>query len=657
MALGLISAAKGLFGGGEPPKQMSGSDMAQRMLPGSSNDEQEKEKIQSKKSALVRQPLIPASYTPPPKSQATEVEKSGVSPVDGALGSVRKSMAGLRDVAKKQFQFKKKDNADKRKRRENIFRKLGEKASELGGLGLRFIKRSKAFQRVKNYFQNILLGGILLWFAKNFKDVKAWFEETREKLEPIFENLKKWVFDPIFGMVKWIAVEGYKLTQQIMQYPLVQDSIEGIKTELGKLDEYMGPIKDATQKITDAVGGAVSGAAEAVGIDMPGGYSGGGRSGDLEKLISSAEGGLNSVNRGTAGDTPGGAKSILGKNLTEMTVDEVYAAQRSEKVFAVGKHQIIPITMPGFIKYLKSKGVDTKTAKFDERTQNMFMDYVVNVKRPEVGRYLRGETDDPTEAGQALAREYASIGLQYGEAGRGRGSSRYAGTGGNRASISPEEVIRALRAEREARLNPRPPSEVPSSTKRMSGGIVEHLHGDPGRSGYDYGGHGRESNAHDHFAFASKDLRLAVQRDLASGKGPSGRKWQIGSTTGGKHAPNSYHYVGQAFDVPWSQFGSGPIGQSDYEQSRQLKADVDALVRKYTQQKPAPKKPPSEVSSSVSATPSYQKVAVAAPVEQPPSTPIVIGGGGQQMVASGPSRRDLTNRSSQVRFNSRLWSA
>jgi predicted chitinase len=203
----------------------------------------------------------------------------------------------------------------------------------------------------------------------------------------------------------------------------------------------------------------------------------------------------------------------------------------------------------------------------------------------------------------------------------------------------------------------RPPSEVPSSTKRMSGGIVEHLHGDPGRSGYDYGGHGRESNAHDHFAFASKDLRLAVQRDLASGKGPSGRKWQIGSTTGGKHAPNSYHYVGQAFDVPWSQFGSGAIGQSDYEQSRQLKADVDALVRKYTQQKPTPKKPPSEVSSSVSATPSYQKVAVAAPVEQPPSTPIVIGGGGQQMVASGPSRRDLTNRSSQVRFNSRLWSA
>jgi hypothetical protein len=87
------------------------------------------------------------------------------------------------------------------------------------------------------------------------------------------------------------------------------------------------------------------------------------------------------------------------------------------------------------------------------------------------------------------------------------------------------------------------------------------------------------------------------------------------------------------------------------------KAKAAEFFRIINDPKPKPRKPPSEVSSSISDTPSYQRVAVAAPVEQPPSTPIVIGGGGQQMVASGPSRRDLTNRSSQVRFNSRLWSA
>lgn len=113
----------------------------------------------------------------------------------------------------------------------------------------------------------------------------------------------------------------------------------------------------------------------------------------------------------------------------------------------------------------------------------------------------------------------------------------------------------------------------------QTGGVVEHLHGDPHRNGYDHSGHGTEANAHDHFAFSSEQLRIQVQQALAEGRGPSGRSWQIGSTTDGQHAPNSYHYSGQAFDVPWSQFGSGTIGQRDYEQSRTLAKDVKALIK------------------------------------------------------------------------------
>jgi hypothetical protein len=40
-------------------------------------------------------------------------------------------------------------------------------------------------------------------------------------------------------------------------------------------------------------------------------------------LVVKGEGGINSVNRGNAGDTPDGAKSIFGKNLTDMTVGEI----------------------------------------------------------------------------------------------------------------------------------------------------------------------------------------------------------------------------------------------------------------------------------------------------------------------------------------------
>jgi len=114
----------------------------------------------------------------------------------------------------------------------------------------------------------------------------------------------------------------------------------------------------------------------------------------------------------------------------------------------------------------------------------------------------------------------------------------------------------------------------------QTGGVVEHLHGDPHRAGYDHGGHSGV-NAHDHFAFSSAELRKKVQAALAAGEGPSGRQWEIGSTTGGDHAVNSYHYSGQAFDIPWSQFGSGAIGTNDYEQSRTLAKDVEALVQQF----------------------------------------------------------------------------
>ena len=178
--------------------------------------------------------------------------------------------------------------------------------------------------------------------------------------------------------------------------------------------------------------------------------------------IVSGEGGVNSVNRSVAGDTPGGAKSIFGKDLTEMTVGEIMDAQAREEVFAVGKYQIIPGTMREFVQ----NSDVTRDMLFTEQTQDMFKDYVINVTRPSVGRYLRGETDDPTEAGQALAREFASVGLQYDETYRGnlmkRGQGLYDGdSAGNAASISPEEIIEALERDRAAGSVPKLIGENP----------------------------------------------------------------------------------------------------------------------------------------------------------------------------------------------------
>jgi hypothetical protein len=178
----------------------------------------------------------------------------------------------------------------------------------------------------------------------------------------------------------------------------------------------------------------------------------------LFDLVTSGEGGLNSVNRGTAGDTPGGVKSILGKNLTDMTVDEVHAQQypNGAGLFAVGKYQIIPSTMEGFIQYLRSQGIDTSKRKFDASIQNMFGTYSIDKKREKVGRFLRGDTSIDLDTAQLeLAKEFASVGVPY-DMKKGslngtlpyrdikKGESLYSGRGGNRSSSAHTEQVRSM---------------------------------------------------------------------------------------------------------------------------------------------------------------------------------------------------------------------
>ena len=190
----------------------------------------------------------------------------------------------------------------------------------------------------------------------------------------------------------------------------------------------------------------------------------------LFDTISGHEGGLNSVNMGEAGDTPGGSMSVIGKNLTDMTIAEVHANQHPNGAgfFAVGKYQIIPKTMVGFIGYLKKKGINPKTTKFDARIQNMFGNYTLSTKRPSVGQFISGQKvtqryrdySDMETAQLDLAAEFASIGVPR-DMKRGefngtlpvidikRGDSLYKGApGGNAAGTSPDTIRDLLLQEK-----------------------------------------------------------------------------------------------------------------------------------------------------------------------------------------------------------------
>ena len=182
--------------------------------------------------------------------------------------------------------------------------------------------------------------------------------------------------------------------------------------------------------------------------------SGIGSESELFDLIGAGEGDYNSINNGTAGDRPGGAKRWLGKNLTDMTLNELMEYQKS-KVWAAGKYQIIPGTMAGFVNWLRGKGYNPASTRFSKEIQELFPKYVLESKRPAVARYLKGQASIE-EANLALAAEFASVGVPYAmkkgsyngtwpKTDIARGMSLYSGAGGNVASITPEEIQAALR--------------------------------------------------------------------------------------------------------------------------------------------------------------------------------------------------------------------
>ncbi len=154
-------------------------------------------------------------------------------------------------------------------------------------------------------------------------------------------------------------------------------------------------------------------------------YTHNGSAGDqLIDIIIGGEGGYDSVNRGTAGDTPGGHPG-----LREKTLGEVMALQSSGQVFAVGAAQFIPETLK---VAMRDAGLSS-TDKFSPRNQRaMAMALMIGTKQPALAAYLNGTSDDLNAAHQAIANEWASI---QGPSGRGSydgdSAGNYAGTSGD----------------------------------------------------------------------------------------------------------------------------------------------------------------------------------------------------------------------------------
>jgi hypothetical protein len=164
-----------------------------------------------------------------------------------------------------------------------------------------------------------------------------------------------------------------------------------------------------------------------------------GAGGHLGNLIARGEGDYGTFNRGNAGDS---ARQKI--NFSAMTIQQIMTLQalppgHPQRLFAVGKYQVIPSTMRGAVAALN---IDT-ALHFDPTMQEkVFRDYLIAGKRPNVKKYITSQTNNLLGAQFALALEFASV------ADPNTGRSHYGGMGGNRASISKAETEMALNDER-----------------------------------------------------------------------------------------------------------------------------------------------------------------------------------------------------------------
>lgn len=505
-----------------------------------------------------------------------KVASESVASLSKGIDKAQKSANSIGETLIKRNRFKREAIAQDKisffKRREAVRRKEQEEiieASNLRGaegrtrvpMGAAIVESTKGFLgRILDYVGTVFVG----WLLNNLPTIIETARNLITRIQSVVRVLGGFVVDVTSIIFKFGNVLG-SLATNIVNFDFTDDS-KRVQTSFTELEDAVNSLgthfDDAIKLFTTPLGeGPEEKEAPPIGTEYPAEVigepsgpstpgSGGTKYPELASMVVKGEGGINSVNRGNAGDTPGGAKSIFGKNLTDMTIGEIMQAQRAGRVFAVGKYQFIPDTLAGAVKYTR---IPLNT-KFDSATQNRLFDYLIDVKRPEIGAYINGKSNDRRTAIQQLAREFASVGLEYPEAGRVRGQSRYAGTGGNRASISPEAAGAALDRQRKSGPSSatptapsapgRTPSAPPAPTVSGQGGkVVEYLTGD--RTHRRYRADHAAGNYHDHIAFDSQKTRDAAIKWLR------GKGWSIGSINTGRHAEGSYHYSNQAFDIPF----------------------------------------------------------------------------------------------------------
>ena len=165
---------------------------------------------------------------------------------------------------------------------------------------------------------------------------------------------------------------------------------------------------------------------------------------EMMHMFTDGEGGTDAMNLGTSGGKIVGSTQngkLNGKPVSQNAVGEIMDSQAKGEAFAVGSIQVIPSTL----KQAVAAGAVSKDAVFNEATQAKIFEYLVTEKRPKLGSYINGESDDYKSAMLEAAKEFAS----WPDPRTGRS---YYWKSGNKAQMSKEEALTKLVELRKSRV-------------------------------------------------------------------------------------------------------------------------------------------------------------------------------------------------------------
>lgn len=461
----------------------------------------------------------------------------------------RKYVGGLRKVILKRdrvrrdninrdkFLAKQLNEREKRRiREENV-----EKISNLKSKGPGNNKKGGALKNTLEILAKLLIG----WMINNLPKIIEFIEGIITRIRTFINGVQTF-FENMF---KWIRGFGGLIMAHIQNF-LSFD-----------FNDQSGRVKKSVTEMEEAFEGMQKGFDDSINaftadikdLENGGSGTGGGGGGDLnaadveadtpeEKAFIATVRELEGTSGAQGYNTWFGGRTDM--DLSQMTVSEVVAEQKrrlSAGEATYGRYTSAAVGAGQFMKpeqTVMAMGLDPDKVKYTPELQNKMILFQSQWARGVDPSKKLNENDM-----RILGGEWASFTPQYGQTTR---------TASQSLSVYRENL-------REAK------GEGGSGGRYNSGGnVVEYLTGDRNHPNFEYNGHGRESNYHDHIAFRTIQDKERAKSALRAAGIQIGSEYRAGDP--------GWHGANLAIDVPGAQWGgSGAIGKTEFNGSARVR--------------------------------------------------------------------------------------